>query len=401
MPDIKAVVRREETLHRFDVIGDDFPMTWAADDRQYAALMDGTAWMDPDNTYNSRLLAVSGQANEAVFEDVSGYPDLIDTPDTDERRARYYGFTTIALDNRFYQYLSTLDRRVDFADWSNPCHWFGAKLIYSDDNGATWRNQDGSTPVVWESWEERSRESMVFFDEPGEAFSTLAILQMGRNYEHNKDGYVYVYGPNGNVDGTMNELVMYRVPKDKILDRGAYEFFTGHRPDGNASWSGEIDARMPVCTFPRGWVNSRGPLVVESWVPSVVYNAGLDQYLMTTWGHGCEDDGTWFGKPSYLGFWVADNPWGPWEQVHEETAWLPGGDTAARAYMPVIPPKWIAADGESFWLVWTDFQGGEKFWSMPTAKEKVRQLRPRNFFRTSMPYYRLNAQRVDLVRSGR
>lgn len=401
VPEIKSVVRREETLRRFDVVGDDFPMTWAADDRQYAAMQDGTAWMDPDAQYNSRLLAVSGGPEEAAFEDVPGYPDLIDVVGVERQRARYYGFTTLALDGCFYQYLSTLDRPFNLADWSQPSHWFGAKLIYSDDSGVTWRNQDGSTPVVWETWDERSRENMVFFDEPGEAFSTLAILQMGRNYEHNRDGYVYVYGPNGNVDGVMNELVMYRVPKDRILDRSAYEFFAGRRPDGGADWSGDIEARSPVCTFPRGWVNTRGPLVVESWVPSVVYNAPLDQYLMTAWGQGCGDDGSWFGAPSYLGFWVADTPWGPWSQIHEETAWLPGGDSAARAYMPGIPPKWIAADGESFWLVWTDYQGGEALFNRATTAEEIAQLRPRNFYKSFMPYYGINAQRVDLVVAGR
>ena len=29
----------------------------------------------------------------------------------------------------------------------------------------------------------------------------------------------------------------------------------------------------------------------------------------------------------------------------------------ARAFAPQIPAKWIAADGKSFWLVWSDFQG--------------------------------------------
>jgi hypothetical protein len=71
---------------------------------------------------------------------------------------------------------------------------------------------------------------------------------------------------------------------------------------------------------------------------------------------GCAPDGMWFGKPSYLGFWIAPQPWGPWTQVHEETAWTPLGDGKARCYQPQISPKWLAEDGRSFWLVWTDFQ---------------------------------------------
>jgi hypothetical protein len=53
---------------------------------------------------------------------------------------------------------------------------------------------------------------------------------------------------------------------------------------------------------------------------------------------------------------VADQPWGPWRQIHEETSWTPSGDMNARAYQPQISPKWISDDGKSFWMVFTDFQ---------------------------------------------
>ena len=53
---------------------------------------------------------------------------------------------------------------------------------------------------------------------------------MGRNYEHNKDGYIYIYAPNGNEDGNMNQLVMMRVKKDKILKRADYEYFVSLDP---------------------------------------------------------------------------------------------------------------------------------------------------------------------------
>jgi hypothetical protein len=82
----------------------------------------------------------------------------------------------------------------------------------------------------------------------------------------------------------------------------------------------------------------------------------------------------WFGKPSYLGFWIADTPWGPWTQIHEETAWIIAGDTAGRNYQPQISPKWIAEDGKSFWLVFTDFQ-------IPGKR----------------PYYAFNYQKVNVL----
>ena len=76
--------------------------------------------------------------------------------------------------------------------------------------------------------------------------------------------------------------------------------------------------------------------------------------MLVAQGTGQGVTGGWFGKPSYLGVWVSETPWGPFEQVHEENAWTPDNDPHSRAHAPQIPPKWIAPDGKSFWLVWTD-----------------------------------------------
>jgi hypothetical protein len=121
---------------------------------------------------------------------------------------------------------------------------------------------------------------------------------------------------------------------------------------------------------------------------------------MANWGMGCGPHGSWFEKPSYLGLWVASNPWGPWTQIHEEAAWTPEGDHGARCYQPQIAPKWIAEDGKSFWLVWTDFAGYEQLF------ERLAQIEDQSsmgeFFKDKgvialRPYYAFNAQRVDLV----
>lgn len=227
---------------------------------------------------------------------------------------------------------------------------------------------------------------------------------MGKNYEHNRDGYVYVYAPNGNTEGTMNELVMFRVPKDKLLSRENYEYFAGRRADGGAQWAEDIMARAVVHTFPTGWVNTL--LHPYSWHPSVVYNAPLGLYLMANYGLGVAPDGMWFGKPSYLGFWSAPNPWGPWTQIHEEVTWTPQDDRNARAYQPQIAPKWIAADGKSFWLVWTDFQITDKQamkqWSEqrradPNIYGEADLIKAIAAYRMYMPYYTFNVQRVDLI----
>jgi hypothetical protein len=98
--------------------------------------------------------------------------------------------------------------------------------------------------------------------------------------------------------------------------------------------------------------------IFQLWVDGKVvkYIAPPQAIIMANWGMGCDQAGNWFTRPSYLGFWTAPTPWGPWTQVHEEEAWTPAGDPGARAYQPQIAPKWISQDGRSFWLVWTDFQ---------------------------------------------
>ena len=351
MARITGMRRLEETLVRSGGSGDNWHMTWAADGKEYTGLCDGQGWRDVagynGRDYNSRVYGLLGSPPDHRFEHLPGFPDLLSGTPPDV--SRYYGFGVIAIDDSIYHYLSAPNR--PFVE-PEP-RFAGAKLIYSPDLGRTWLNQDGSQ-LQWEEWSERSRENMVFFFEPGDAFSLLSVLQMGCNYEYNTDGYVYVYAPNGNTEGTMNELVMFRVPKGRILNRDAYEYFVALESDGGARWSGDIENRRPVYTFPTGWVNTG--VHPYAWHPSLAYNAPLGLYMMANWGMGCDDDGMWFGKPSYLGFWTAPQPWGPWTQVHEEEAWMPAGDAGARAYQPQISPAWIADDGRSFWLVHTDFQ---------------------------------------------
>jgi hypothetical protein len=341
---IRGLRRLDDTIQRLGGHGDNWHMSWAKDDRMYVGLCDGKGLPGTkQGFFNSRVYTVAGEPPEVRFEDVPGYPEL------PFGIHWYYGFGLLALDDHIYQFLTTPIRPLNEPD---PV-FVGAKLIYSPDNGHTWHNQDGSTPVRWEDFKQRSKQTMVFYEEPDNAFALLTVLQMGRNYEHNRDGFVYIYSPNGSNEGTMNQLALCRVAKGKILDRGAYQFFSGRTAADEGQWSAQIEDRKPVHEFPAGWVNKR--LNPYAWHPSVVYFAPTDEYLMANWGMGTDETGEWFVKPSYLGFWTAPRPWGPWRQVHEETAWTPGGAQGARAYQPQIAPKWIANDGKSFWLVWTDF----------------------------------------------
>lgn len=406
MTRIIGAVRRDDTIQRLGGQGDNWYSTWAADGSLYVALCDGSGFPGLERRkYNSRLYRVEGSPDTQIsFHDVPGYPDL-STPARGPQpegtpRTRYYGFATVSVDGTIYQYLNTWNAPTTEENLKGDVLRFvGAKLIYSPDNGTTWHNQDGSTPVHWEDWDEQSQENMVFFHEPGEAFSMLSLLQMGKDYQLNSDGYVYAYSPNGNEEGDMNELVMFRVPKDKILDRSAYEYFTGRNDNGSANWSADVADRGAVHTFPSGWVNTS--VHPYAWQANVTFNPALGVYLMGNWATGPDEKGLWFGQPSYLGLYSSPTPWGPWGQFHEDTSWTPGGDQNARCYQPIIVPNWISEDGRSFWMIWTDFQhaDGEETRAARAELEKQQDLPIDEYLARQaafQPYYSFNVQRVDL-----
>ena len=398
-----GATRRDETLRNLGGMGDGYKMTLRPDGSQLVVVNDGPGWTDPPKAfYTTRIWQMGGGPDAVRFGALPGYP-VLNRSERPAEAPHYYGHGVVQVGSTIYQFLGTLDHAKD-----RPRRWTGSKLIFSTDNGTTWRNQDGSTPVVWEDWKDHSRQRFAFF-EPDGAFSLLTMLQHGAGSTE-PDGYVYVYGLNGSVDGKMNELVLFRAKPQDLVNRGAYRFFAGRDRAGHPRWSADIARRRPVHTFPRGWVNSvnlyPGDLVVESWLPSVVYNAPLGLYLMSSAGIGVAPDGTEFGKPSYMGLWVAENPAGPWRQIHEDTAWTPRGDPLSRAYSPQIAPGWIAPDGRSFWLVWPDLKGirefGEHESELDAALAKAsapeeRTVIETGFLKHFVPGFSLNMQRIDLT----
>ena len=155
---IVGLRRLDETVARLGGNGDNWHMSWTADDRMVAGLCDGDAqpWPNvPHRPFNSRMISIRGVPPQLEFGDVPGYPELLTGPGP-RNVSRYYGFGILALDDAIYQFMSTPDRPFDTKK-PHP-RFIGAKLIYSPDNGATWHNQDSTTPVQWEQWEDRNRE---------------------------------------------------------------------------------------------------------------------------------------------------------------------------------------------------------------------------------------------------
>ena len=62
-------------------------------------------------------------------------------------------------------------------------------------------------------------------------------MNFGPDYEGARDEYVYVYSPDATTAyEPADRMVLGRVPKAHLADRGAYEFFVRLAPSGNGPW---------------------------------------------------------------------------------------------------------------------------------------------------------------------
>jgi hypothetical protein len=130
---------------------------------------------------------------------------------------------------------------------------------------------------------------------------------------------------------------MARVPKDKLRDRSAYEFFVNLDTDGQPRWSTDIA--------------QRGARLHQSRhvLPSAIsYNEGLKRYLWCQIGPG--SDTRYAGG---FAIYDAPEPWGPWTSAFHTDAWDVGpGESNS------LPTKWMSFDGRTLHLV---FSGDDHF----------------------------------------
>jgi len=75
-----------------------------------------------------------------------------------------------------------LDGRLYLAGYSPQQHIAEGYIAYSEDGGATW------TMATGQAWHEEASAS------PRSYFRCLMLINMGKNYEYNADGYVYGLG---------------------------------------------------------------------------------------------------------------------------------------------------------------------------------------------------------------
>ena len=340
-----GVIFDSASLVRSGRSGDNWCITWADDDHQYTAQDDGCGW--GGTTYwNNRVWRIRGDpaapglASSFEPEFLAGYPNYPLPPGT---TGGWYGYGIVSVDGTLYHLVTrcTDDR------WSLP--FVGAKLITSTDHGASWLLHDGR-PAQDVCLDQAPGAMFFLHEEETWAFSQVSFVQCGKDNGDAKDDYVYLYSPNGK---RPHELDLARVPHDRIRDRCAYEFFVSHTRGGEAVWYANIAYRGTVHTFPEGWG-------LYSWQPSVVYNRPLDLYIMATGGTqrpgtGKPDDAYMHYETGSLGFYWAENPWGPWTCFYYNEEWI-ADSYENRLYQPKLSPKWIGDDGRDMTLIFSDAQ---------------------------------------------
>src|SRR5262249_40899278 len=144
-------------------------------------------------------------------------------------------------------------------------------------------------------------------------FGCPTFLNFGPNYAVARDDYVYVYSHDADsAYQAADRIVLARVPKDRIREREAYEFFRQTGSDGRPAWTRDVRERGAVFLHPG-----------KCYRCTVSYNAGLKRYLLCQAGAD---------RKVGAGFGVFDapEPWGPWTSVTYTPAWdVPPGETCS------------------------------------------------------------------------
>jgi len=347
---------KKNTIIRKGNYGDNWCQTWAADGNIYTMLDDGNGWWGSKEKLlglpdweGSMLLQISGN-EDFNFEDVKkmpGWPiNLVNSP--------LYAYGTLAIDSIIYIWL-----------WKSETDtWYkrpvGNRLLFTKDFGKTVYRWDGKLETH-KTFQEIDSSSFFFYkedphwhiDRDAYAFNWIAFCQNGKANSASKDDYVYMYSPE---QDEPRNLAVIRVHKSSILDKSKYEYFKSWNGK-QAEWTNDMKQRGTNLRFPDP--PEKHEWMWASWFPDVVYNQGLDMYLMVSYGVTDLGKKFWDGwcvnckYPASVGFWYSENPWGPWTQFHYEQDFYIDRE-ANRTYGFKLSPKWIRKDGKEMILIWSE-----------------------------------------------
>lgn len=293
-------------IHKADG-SDNWPITWGEDGNQYTAYGDGWGF-EPKVEKKLSLGLAKIVGNPDNFHGINIRSETGEFIGQGRYGKKASGLLMVG--RVLYMFLRNADQNGK-----------ESQLIWSLDYGNSW---------IYSEWKFTS------------GFGCPTFLNFGKDYRGAKDNYVYIYS-HDDIDAykPADQMVMARVPKNKILDRNSYEFFVGLDKSGKPAWSKDINNRAGVFSNPAMCYRS-----------GITYNAGLKRYIWCQiHPESKHPQGSRF--QGGFGIYEAPEPWGPWSTVYYTRDWDVGpGDTST------FPTKWMSKDGKTCYLV---FSGDDCF----------------------------------------
>jgi CubicO group peptidase (beta-lactamase class C family) len=284
-----------ESIIRKALDSDNWPMTWADDGDLYTAYGDGRGF-EPlvEKKLSLGLARVEGDPLD--FRGVNLRSDSAERTGDGAKGPKASGM--LMVDGVLYMWVRNTNN---------------ATLAWSADHGTTW------------TWGFK-------FDQ---TFGCPAFLNFGKNYAGAADDYVYIYSQDGpSAYEPYDGVVLARVPKDRVREREAHEFFAGSSGQ-EPQWTRNIADRGHVLAYPGHCERL-----------DAVYDTGVRRYLLAvSFGHG-----------QGWGIFDAPHPWGPWTTAFITHDWGLGDTHGYR-----LPSKWISADGKTIWMVFSGRKENDAF----------------------------------------
>lgn len=288
----------KESIIRRAQDSDIWATTWADDDRLYTAYGDGTGFV-PKVPVKLSLGLARIEGGPENFTGINLRSPTGEQPKGDGKNGKKAS-GMLMVEGVLYMLVRNAGN---------------AQLAWSADHGQSW---------TWSDWRFTT------------SFGCPTFLNFGRNYAGARDEFVYLYSHDSDSAYlAADRYVLARVPKGRLRDRGAYEFFKGRNADGTPTWTANVIERAAVLANPG-----------KCYRCTASYNAGLKRYLL------CQAGADTKVRAGFALF-DAPEPWGPWTTVYAVPQWdVSPGETAS------FPTKWMSADGKTLHLV---FSGGDSF----------------------------------------
>jgi hypothetical protein len=160
------------------------------------------------------------------------------------------------------------------------------------------------------------------------SFGCPTFVNYGQNYDGAPDDFVYVYSPDGSsAYEDYDHIVLARVHRNRVKNKGDYEYFKGLDEAGEPLWTPHIEEMGPVFTFPK-----------HCHRLEALYHAATKRYWLVP---ACNHEGGW-------GIFDAPTPYGPWSTVYFTEYW-----GLAKTHSYRFPTKWISEDGTKLQLIFS------------------------------------------------